>query len=138
MPVLTEAAQSFLQLGAWSVLLLFVHIALQGMFATRDLGLDYNASPRDEQKTPTSRQAQRAERASLNFRETYPAFVLLVLGLAIAGQDTTTGFLGAWLWFLARIIYYPLYLMGIPYIRSVVWLASLIGLLLMFIALVSA
>jgi len=36
---------------------------------------------------------------------------------------------------VARIVYIPLYLKGIPYVRSLVWLVSLVGLALMMIAL---
>ena len=42
--------------------------------------------------------------------------------------DAGTAF-GAQLWFWARVLYLPLYLAGIPYVRSLVWGASLIGML---------
>ena len=37
--------------------------------------------------------------------------------------------------FAARIVYHPLYLFGVPYVRSLAWLASMLGLLLMLIRL---
>ena len=43
------------------------------------------------------------------------------------------GAIGAWLWFGARIAYIPLYLFGIKYVRSLCWMASILGLLLMLI-----
>jgi uncharacterized MAPEG superfamily protein len=135
MAELSEAARSFLTLGGWSVLLLLAHILLQGQFATKELGLGWNAGPRDGNRKPEGQLAGRAERASFNFRETYPAFVLLVLGLAISGEDSWLGLTGGWLWFAARVVYYPLYLAGIPFIRSLVWLVSLVGLLMMLGAL---
>jgi uncharacterized MAPEG superfamily protein len=136
MQSLTEAAWTFLHLGAWSVVLLLAHIFLQGRFATKELGLDWNAGPRDGDAKPKGALAGRAERASLNFRETYPAFVFLILALALIGESTWVGLAGAWLWFIARIVYYPLYLGGVPYIRSLVWLVALIGLLMMAAAVV--
>ena len=39
--------------------------------------------------------------------------------------------MGAATWFGARIVYLPLYLAGIPYIRSLVWAVSILGLALM-------
>lgn len=127
---------TFPTLVAWSTVLLVLHVMLQAHLANRDLGLDFNAGPRDDQPRPKSRVAGRADRASKNFRETYPAFVALALGLAIADPTSGWGHAGALLWFLARIVYIPLYLRGIPYIRSLVWGISMAGLAIMFFALV--
>ena len=129
-------ALAFPTLVAFSVVFLVFHILLQGTLATRELGPEWNAGPRDDDKKPKGELAGRAERASQNFRETYPAFVGLALGLAIADPASVLGHAGALLWFLARLVYIPLYMRGIPYIRSMVWLVSLVGLALMFIALV--
>jgi uncharacterized MAPEG superfamily protein len=119
-----------------SVVMLVFHILLQGFLATKELGSDWNAGPRDEAKEPKGVMAGRAARASKNYQETYPAFIGLLLGLAFIGDASGWGILGGWLWLLARIAYVPLYLAGIPYIRSLVWLGSLLGLLVMMIALI--
>ena len=123
---------SFPVLAAFSVVLLMVHILLQSSIATRELGRDWNAGPRDEDRRTGSALAGRARRASANFRETYPAFLALVLGLAIGGDAWNLGLTGALVWFLARIVYIPLYLGGVAYIRSLVWLVAMGGLALMF------
>lgn len=125
------AGSPFLTLLAWSVVLLVFHVGLQGILATQELGSAWNAGPRDEHKEPSGKIAGRAERASRNFRETYPAFVGLVLALAIKGDPGGWGLVGAWMWFICRLVYIPLYLAGVPYIRSLVWLGSLTGLLIM-------
>ena len=116
---------------ALSVALLVFHITLQGMLATRELGSQWNAGPRDEAREPAGILAGRAARASANFRETYPGFVALALALAIAGDPAGWGLVGAGLWFAARLVYVPLYLAGVPYIRSFVWLVALAGLAVM-------
>jgi len=128
-----EAAASspILMLLALSVALLVFHISLQGMLATRELGSQWNAGPRDDAREPAGKLAGRAARASANYRETYPGFVALALALAVAGDPSGWGLVGAWLWFVARLVYIPLYLAGIPYIRSLVWLVALIGLAIM-------
>ena len=130
-----EAAASgsspMLVLLALSVALLVFHIGLQGMLATKELGSAWNAGPRDNAREPAGKLAGRAARASANFRETYPAFVALALALAIAGDPAGWGLVGAWLWFIARLVYIPLYLAGVPYIRSLVWLVALAGLAVM-------
>ncbi|GGE06372.1 membrane protein [Aureimonas endophytica] len=119
-----------LTLLAWSVVLLVVHIGLQGQLATRERGTDWNAGPRDGEAKPLGRHAARAERALSNFQETYPAFVAAVLIAVLSGRLGWWSTAGAWLWFLGRIVYLPLYIFGIPYIRSLVWLVSLLGIVL--------
>lgn len=127
-------ATPYVALLVCSVLLLVFHIMLQGFLATRELGSKWNAGPRDEDVKPKSPLAGRAERASSNYRETYPAFVGLILALAFYGDVSGLGLVGGWVWFICRIIYIPLYLLGIPYIRSLVWLGSLGGLALMILS----
>lgn len=125
------AVSPFITLLAWSVVLLAVHIGLQSIPATLELGSAWNAGPRDDRQEPSGVFAGRAERAFGNFRETYPAFIGLSLSLAIVGDLTGWGLIGAWLWLVCRIVYIPLYLAGIPYVRSLVWVGSLVGLLIM-------
>ncbi|MBP2462573.1 MULTISPECIES: MAPEG family protein [unclassified Rhizobium] len=118
-----------------SVVLLLVHILLQGNFATKDRGTAWNAGPRDGDNEPKSVMAGRTARASRNYQETYPAFVGLLLAMILTGDSSGFGLFGAAVWLVARIVYIPLYLKGIPYVRSLVWLVSLVGLALMMIAL---
>lgn len=135
MEPVSASASPLVLLLAWSVVLLVAHVLLQGMFATKELGTDWNAGPRDDNKQPAGKLAGRAARASSNFRETYPAFVALAAGLLFTGETAGLGLTGAIVWFIGRIAYYPLYLAGIPYIRSLVWLGSVAGLGLMFLTL---
>ena len=122
-----------LLLLGWSTVLLFAYVMIQGQTATRDRGLDWNAGPRDGEQKPLGEMAGRAERALKNFQETYPVFVALALGLAVTDRTGSIGAIGAWLWFGARIAYIPLYLFGIKYVRSLCWMVSILGLLLMLI-----
>lgn len=128
LPLTTE----LLVLG-FSVVLLFVHILLQGRLATRERGLEWNAGPRDAEMKPLGPKAGRAERALRNYLETWPAFIALALGLAVTARSGGVAAFGAWLWFVARVVYLPLYIYGIPYIRSVAFVASCVGLFLMLI-----
>ena len=129
---MTHLPTELLLLG-WSTVLLFAYIMIQGQTATRDRGLDWNAGPRDGAQKPLGEMAGRAERALKNFQETYPVYVALALGLAVTDRTGGIGTIGAGLWFGARIAYIPLYLFGIKYVRSLCWLASILGLLLMLI-----
>jgi len=120
---------------AWSVVLLVVHIVLQGGLTVRELGLAYNAGARDAGKRAQGNFAQRAERNLRNFLETYPAFIGLALALAVSGKAGDLGAIGAALWFWARVAYVPLYLLGVPYVRSGAWALALAGLILMLMRL---
>lgn len=134
-------ASPFLPMIGWSVVLLMFHVLLQAFTvsaeASKSLGASWNAGPRDQGFEPSGKFAGRATRASANFRETYPAFIGLALALALKGDVSAWGMGGAWLWLAGRVIYIPLYLAGIPYIRSLVWLASIAGLLTMFVRLLA-
>jgi len=39
--------------------------------------------------------------------------------------------LGATIWIVARIVYLPLYLAGVPKLRTLAWVVSIVGLLMM-------
>ena len=125
---------TFPVLAALSVVLLMFHVILQSSLAYREVGREWNAGPRDRAPKPLGEMAGRAARASGNFRETYPGFVVLVLALAIGGDVSGIGFAGTLVWFAARIVYIPLYLGGVPYIRSFVWLVAAGGLAMMLFA----
>lgn len=132
----TLSAPAFVTLAAWSVLMLVVYIMTQGFTATRERGGKWNAGPRDGSAAPLGVLAGRAERASANFRETYPGFLALCLGLAMTGDVSGWGMAGALAWFAARIAYLPVYLAGVPGVRSIIWLVSLAGMAAMFLAIV--
>ncbi len=118
-------------LGVAGVALLLVHITAQVVSVTAERGSAWNAGPRDEGSAPHGRFAGRADRALRNFQETFPAFALLAVMLMVLQRADGIGLLGAQIWVAARVIYLPLYLAGIPYLRTLAWLASLAGILLM-------
>jgi len=130
MPLPTE-----LTLLGWSVALLLVHIALQGQLGTASRGARWGAGARDGDPAPLGIHAARAERALRNFNETYPAFVALALALAVTGRTGGAGEVGAIAWFAARVVHLPLYIFGVPYLRSVAWLVSALGLVAMLVRL---
>lgn len=116
-----------------SVLLFMAHVAVQATYARNEFGESYLLTPRDEQLKVKGIVAARAERALANFVENYGPFVALDLGLIATGQ---TGGWGAIVWIVARILYLPVYLAGIQVVRTLCWLAGIIGLLMMLARLV--
>ena len=120
---------------ALSVILGFVHIIAAVIAATHQYGSEWNLSPRDARMPPLAPIAGRLQRASHNFFETFPLFAAVVL---IADAVNRHGPLAVWgseLYFVGRVIYLPLYAAGIPLVRSVVWTAASIGILMVLTAL---
>ncbi|SMQ64031.1 Uncharacterized conserved protein, MAPEG superfamily [Altererythrobacter xiamenensis] len=113
---------------ALGCILALVHIFVAVHFKTQQYGLKWNMGARDGDKAELNEVAGRLERASDNFRETFPIAIVALLGVVVAGKASETTALLAWLWLGARVIYLPLYWTGIPYVRTIVWFASLIGL----------
>jgi len=71
----------------------------------------------------------RADRAANNQIEAMAMFLALVLAASIAGKAPQAA-LGATVFFWARVVYWPVYLAGIPVLRTLVWLVSIVGLIL--------
>ncbi len=111
-----------------SVLLWLAHILVQALAARAEFGDAYLFTPRDAQPTAKGLTCGRATRALANYIENLGPFVAMALAL-IATQHA--GGIGATIWILARIVYLPVYLMGILYIRTALWAISVIGLLMM-------
>ena len=115
---------------AWGAVLLFVHIIAAGQVKTRQYGTKWNMSARDEALPPPAPVVGRLERARDNFLETLPIAIIALLGVVVAGKTSSTTALGGWLWLGARVVYLPLYGFGVPKVRTLVWMASIIGLIL--------
>jgi uncharacterized MAPEG superfamily protein len=111
-----------------SVILWVVHVICQAVTARAEFGDAYLFSPRDTDIAPKGVACGRARRALANYVENLAPFVALDLAL-IATQHT--GGLGATVWIIGRIVYLPIYLAGIAYLRTAAWALSIIGLLMM-------
>ena len=111
-----------------SVILWVAHVVTQFLNARSEFGDDYLFTPRDQKVTPKALSVGRATRALHNYIENLVPFVAMDLGL-IATQHT--GGIGATIWIIARIIYLPMYMLGIKYVRTACWLAGVVGLLMM-------
>ena len=121
-------------LGLGTVLLL-VQLFLQSISSTVEMGGDYKAGPRDEPRVVQGIFAGRADRAFRNLLETFPIFAALALALVVTGRNGGLGTLGAEAWVVTRVLYVPLYVIQIPYARSLVWLVSVLALVAMLVRL---
>ena len=68
--------------------------------------------------------AGRADRAAKNMIENLVLFVALFVAARAANVDVT---LGAAVFFFARLAYFVVYLVGVPYLRSALWGLSLLA-----------
>lgn len=70
--------------------------------------------------------AQRAQRAHLNMVETMPAFIAVIVAATWLVGDAQGALIGglAQLFFFARVAHAGVYILGIPYLRTPVYLLS--------------
>jgi uncharacterized MAPEG superfamily protein len=113
---------------AWGAMLLLVHIFAAAHVKTKQYGTNWNMGARDEVLPPMNPVAGRLSRAQANFQETLPIAIIALLGVVLAGRTSEWTAIGGWIWLGARVAYLPLYGLGIPKIRTLFFLLSLIGL----------
>lgn len=124
----------FLMLGL-SVALGFIHIIAASHSASLQRGYRWTASARDEHVAPLAGVAARLARALDNFCETFPLFAALAIAVVVAGKESALSQWGAGLYFGGRVAYLPLYALGIPLVRSLVWNIAALGIFLLLVAL---
>jgi uncharacterized MAPEG superfamily protein len=117
-----------LKILAWTVCLGLLHLVMAATLGTHQRGLKWNVGNRDGETKPLTEIAARADRASRNFRETFPFFAAAILVLAVHGAFDPKTAIAAQLYFWARAAYLAIYLVGVPYLRTLVWAASIVGL----------
>lgn len=123
-----------LSLLVWSVVLTLVQMLVAGMGANTQVGLTALAGNRED-LPPVTGWAGRAKRAHANMLENIVLFAALVLVAHAAGKTNAMTALGAQLFFWARLAYAVIYVAGIPWLRTLVWFVSLIGLVLIVLQL---
>lgn len=126
-----------LMLLGWAVVLGLVQILLAAGLGMLDHGMAWNAGNRDTAPKPLGVHAARADRASRNFLETFVFFAAVVLALAATGRFGTDTALAAELYLGARVLYWPCYVIGIPYLRSLIWGVSMVGLVWLLVILLA-
>lgn len=115
----------------WGCILAFVHIFAAVQAKTRQYGSKWNIGPRDDELPPLNPVAGRLARAQANFFETFPVFIAAMLVTSVTGEITSQSVtLGGWLWLGGRVAYLPLYALGVPVARSLAWVVSLVGIVM--------
>ena len=101
-----------------------------------ELPSGYLFTSRDKPAAASGLLFGRATRALANYVENLTPFVAVALGLIVTQRTGGAGALGATIWILARIVYIPVYVLGIIYVRTLVWAISIVGLVMMLSRLV--
>jgi uncharacterized MAPEG superfamily protein len=120
-----------LQMLVWSAALALAQMFVAVIGAQTQIGLPVLAGNRDDLPRLTG-WAGRAQRAHLNLLESVAIFAIVVLVANAAGRANATTALGAQLFFWGRLAYAIVYLIGVPWIRTLTWAVSVAGILLVF------
>jgi uncharacterized MAPEG superfamily protein len=121
-----------LTLLIWSTVLLGGYVSVQAILYRLQHGFVFSATSRDHEPPPNIWTA-RGNKALRNFLETYPAFIALVVVIELSDRSEPLTQWGGHIWFWSRWVYLPLYIFGVPYIRSLVWTVASSGLGLMLL-----
>ncbi len=119
-----------LTLLGYTLVLALVYIMAAAQARTKQYGTTWNMGARDQPMPPLQPVPARLVRAQANLFETLPLFAAAVLGVVVAGRTGVLSEVGAWMYLLGRAVYLPLYALGVPVVRTVVWMVSGVGLIL--------
>jgi uncharacterized MAPEG superfamily protein len=114
-------------LGLFQFLLVIIFSGLAGR-------TPWAIGPRDTPGPAFGTVGARLDRALGNFVESFALFAALVLMANAMGKHSPMSALGAQLYFFGRLLYVPVYAFGIPVLRTVVWVASYVGVILVLLS----
>ncbi len=118
-----------LQMVVGAVGILFLLLMYQGALVPLNQGFGWGLGSRDGKPDYTDMQG-RASRTIANHIEGMLLYVPLVLVIELTSLSSSLTVWGAGLYLGGRLAYAPLYLLGVPYLRSLAWGISLLGIML--------
>jgi uncharacterized MAPEG superfamily protein len=89
---------------------------------------------RDDVPAPSAATG-RADRAARNMLENLLLLAVLVVAARLAGVAPARIARGARVFFWARVLYFPVYVAGIRYLRTALWAVGVVGLGMIFVEL---
>ena len=123
-----------LTLLTWSAALAFVQMCSTAGFITLKLGMPVSLGNRAEVGMPEGALG-RSIRAHRNMVESLAVFAAAILVAHAAGHENGLTALGAQLFFWSRVAYWPLYVVGVPYLRTGACTVAVTGIALVLIPL---
>lgn len=110
----------------YSVVVLFVTIVVAATARMRETGLVALAGNRDGLTEPGTF-CKRAQRTAQNHVEGLALFASLALAAVVIDATSPLTALGAKLFFYSRTAHAVLYWLGVPWLRTAVWLVGIAG-----------
>src|SRR5437667_5700106 len=117
-----------LKLLIWATVLALIQMLIALLGAIAQVGLAALVGNREDLPAIDG-WAGRAQRAHRNMLESLTIFAALVLVAQVVGKSNAVTALGAQLFFWSRLAYAPVYVIGIPWLRTALWGISFVGLL---------
>lgn len=121
----------------WAVVLTFAQLLVAVLLAIGQLGLTELTGNR-EGLAPPSEMAGRAKRAHANMLESLVLFAILILVVQVAGLNNEMTALGAQIFVFARLVYAVVYIVGVPWLRTVIWAISVVGMVIIALPILAA
>ena len=81
--------------------------------------------------------ASRAKLAHVNLIENLPLFAILIIVITFQDYNNQQTETGSMIFFYSRILHYFIYVFGVPYFRTLFFVASWIGLIIISVPLLS-
>ena len=122
-----------IQMLCWSAVLGLIQLVIATALSIKDQGMPYSLSSRDVPGPAFATVTGRLRRAFQNFRETFVYFAVSVLVVTMLNKTNATTALGAEIYFWTRLLYVPIYAAGIPAVRTLIWAASIAGLVMVLL-----
>jgi uncharacterized MAPEG superfamily protein len=121
----------------WSVVIVLGYLVVQVLEQIARNGLVVALTYQTDKEKPVGVLMQRFNASFSNFLVSYPAFISLVVIIALTNSNSDLTALGAAIWFWARIAHIPAHVSGLPVIRTLVWAISIAGLVMMLHSLIA-
>ena len=123
-----------IQMLSLTGLVLFLLTIIQGTRNVLALGLPTAAGNQDD-IAPWTGWNDRLNRAVRNAIEAISIFAPVVVAVEFADANNATSALGAQIFFFARLLHAPIFVLGIPYLRTTAWTAGAVGIVMVALAL---
>lgn len=105
------------------------HLSLDSFAYKAQVGNAYTLTGQDENITRTHL-AGRMRRANRNFTENFGLFLAAVILVHLTESAADYSHWGSAIWVAMRALYIPAYIWVVPWVRTITWQISIVGLLL--------
>jgi uncharacterized MAPEG superfamily protein len=124
-----------LKMLSLSILLGVAQLFIASQSSMSQRNLQWNLSARDKKMPELTGIPGRLDRAFKNFMETFVFFAAAVLIVTMLNRNSNISAIGAQLYFYGRVVYVGVYAAGTPILRTIIWMASTAGILMLLSAL---